>query len=84
MNLRTFALSLLLVALPVSRQLHAQDFIYIDTSFENASPLSYDASDSSLIRVYLNYDSERNAPNRAAGHWHFRVEAKPGSTIPLN
>ena len=55
-------------------------FESIDTSFENASPLTYDVVDG-VIRVNLEYDYERASPNRAAGHIHFLVRAKPGSTL---
>ncbi len=60
--------------------------IYINTTFENASPLFWEMGDSGEVNVFLVYDHERSSPNRAAGHWHFRVEATKGSelTIVLN
>ena len=60
--------------------------IYINTTFENASPLFWEIGDSGEVNVFLMYDHERSSPNRAAGHWHFRVEAPKGSelTIVLN
>jgi hypothetical protein len=58
----------------------AQGFEGIDTSFENASPLTYEVVDG-IIRVNLEYDYERDSPNRAAGHIHFLVRAKPGSKL---
>ena len=45
---------------------------FIDTSFENASPLWYDVVDD-VVRLHLIYDHERASPNRAAGHIHFRI-----------
>jgi len=59
---------------------------FIDTSFENASPLHYEVDNQGQINVHLVYDHERSSPNRAAGHWHFRVQAKKGSqqTIIFN
>jgi hypothetical protein len=51
---------------------------FIDTSFENASPLWYDVADG-VVRVHLVYDHERSSPNRAAGHIHFLIHAQPGS-----
>ena len=33
--------------------------------------------------IYLMYDHERGSPNRAAGHFHFRLHAKPGSVQTL-
>jgi hypothetical protein len=58
----------------------ARGFESIDTSFENASPLTYDVVDG-VIRVNLEYDYERASPNRAAGHIHFLVRARPGSQL---
>ena len=62
------------------------DFFYIDTSFENASPLWWEVDDLGRVQVYLNYDQERESPNRANGHWHFKVQAAAGSqhTLVLN
>ena len=56
---------------------------YIDTSFENASPLWYDFAADGTIAVHLIYDHERSSPNRAAGHFHFRLQAKTGSKLTL-
>lgn len=53
---------------------------FIDTGFENASPLWYDVVDN-VIRIHLIYDHERASPNRAAGHIHFRIHARPGTTL---
>ena len=33
--------------------------------------------------MFLLYDHERSSPNRAAGHWHFRVEAPKGSELTI-
>jgi hypothetical protein len=56
---------------------------FIDTSFENASPLWYDFAPDGTINLHLLYDLERSSPNRAAGHFHFLIEARPGSTLTL-
>jgi hypothetical protein len=53
---------------------------FIDTGFENASPLWYDV-DGEVIRINLLYDHERSSPNRAAGHIHFLLHARPGSRL---
>ena len=55
---------------------------FIDTGFENASPLWYDVADG-VIRINLLYDHERASPNRAAGHMHFLINARPGSRLTL-
>ena len=56
---------------------------YIDTSFENASPLWYEAAPDGTIDVRLLYDHERSSPNRAAGHIHFLLHARPGAKLTL-
>src|SRR5688572_19174761 len=56
---------------------------FIDTSFENASPLWYDFAPDGSVRIHLLYDHERSSPNRAAGHIHFQLQAKPGSRLTL-
>src|SRR4051812_720018 len=44
---------------------------FIDTGFENASPLWYEAGPDGAVQVHLLYDHKRSSPNRAAGHFHF-------------
>jgi len=56
---------------------------FIDTSFENASPLWYEQATDGALLVHLLYDHERSSPNRAAGHMHFLLHGKPGSKITL-
>jgi hypothetical protein len=56
---------------------------YIDTSFENASPLWYEFAPDGAINIYLLYDHERSSPNRAAGHFHFLLQARAGSELTL-
>jgi hypothetical protein len=55
---------------------------FIDTSIENASPLWYDVVDN-VVRIHLIYDHERAAPNRAAGHVNFVLNARPGARLTL-
>src|SRR5262249_35199368 len=55
----------------------------IDTSFENASPLRWETDAAGAIQLYPTYDQERSSPNRANGHWHFRLRAKPGSKLTV-
>jgi hypothetical protein len=56
---------------------------FIDTGIENASPLWYEVAPDGTILVHLLYDHERSSPNRAAGHIHFRLHARPGSKLTL-
>ncbi|MBI5394907.1 MAG: peptidase M14 [Verrucomicrobia bacterium] len=54
---------------------------FIDSSFENASPLWYEFAADGTVVVNLLYDHERSSPNRAAGHFHFLLHAKPRSKL---
>jgi hypothetical protein len=56
---------------------------FIHTGFENASPLHWEVDADGVIHVHLVYDQERSSPNRANGHWHFQLHAKPGSRLTL-
>lgn len=56
---------------------------FIDTSFENASPVWYERDDEGVYHVHLLYDHEHGAPNRAAGHIHFALLGTPGAEITL-
>jgi len=60
--------------------------VFINTAFENASPLDWQVDAEGAVQVYLLYDHERASPNRAAGHWHFQVQAAKGAdlTVVLN
>ena len=66
---------------PVTVTNHPLEFI--DTSFENASPVWYDFAPDGTVLVHLLYDHERSSTNRAAGHIHFQLQAKPGSRLTL-
>lgn len=71
--------------LPVYAQTveYPSDLIYINTSFESASPLYWETEADHRVHVYLVYDQERASPNRANGHWLFEVQAKPGVELTL-
>jgi len=56
---------------------------FIRWGFENASPLQWEAGPDGVLHVHMLYDYERNSPNRAAGHWHFQLQGKPGSDVTL-
>jgi hypothetical protein len=63
-----------------------EGFYFIDTGFENASPVNWTVDEDHTIQIHLLYDYERVSPNRAAGHWYFKLEAAPGTqwTIVFN
>jgi hypothetical protein len=54
---------------------------FIDTSFENASPVWYEQAADGTILLHLLYDHERASPNRAAGHVHFLIHGKAGTKL---
>ena len=56
---------------------------FIDTGFENASPLWYEFGGDGGVVVHLVYDHERGSLNRAAGHFHFRIQAAKGRQVVL-
>lgn len=56
---------------------------YISTNFENASQLDWEVDSLGIVNVSLIYDHERASPNRANGHWHFKLEADSGSEVTL-
>ena len=60
-----------------------QPLEFIDTSFENASPVWYEFAPDGTVLVHLLYDHERSSPNRAAGHIHFQLHAQPGFKLTL-
>jgi hypothetical protein len=76
--------STLLVALPPApaRQASPAVLDFIDTSIENGSPLWYEVVDN-VVRINLIYDHQRDSPNRAAGHVHFVLHARPGASLTL-
>ena len=56
---------------------------FINTGFENASPLQWETDADGTVHVHVLYDYERSSPNRAAGHWHFQLQGRPGSDLTL-
>jgi hypothetical protein len=56
---------------------------FIDTSFENASPLWCEFMLDGTVLVHLLYDHERSSPNRAAGHIHFLLHGQTGARLTL-
>ncbi|NLX95141.1 MAG: peptidase M14 [Rhodopirellula sp.] len=59
------------------------DLAFINTSFENASPLWWEVDDAGSIRIHLVYDQQRSSPNRANGHWFFQLQGNAGADFTL-
>jgi hypothetical protein len=58
--------------------------LFIDTFFENASPLRWEQSGPDTVDLDLVPDHERWSPNCQMTHWHFRICVRPavvGSTL---
>jgi hypothetical protein len=56
---------------------------YIHTCFENGSPLQWQTAPDGRVHIRLLYDYERASLNRAAGHWHFQLQAQAGAELNL-
>ncbi len=56
---------------------------YVQTCFENGSPLNWEIDSAGRVHLGLLYDRERGSPNRAAGHWHFQIHAPAGTELKL-
>src|SRR5688572_2687851 len=54
---------------------------FINTAFENASQFNWELDSNGSVVIGLIYDRERSSPNRANQHWHFQVQATPGSDV---
>lgn len=89
MNLlcRTFAVFLLITAL-LHDASNAQEKLtdkikFIDSYYENASPLIWNAIGDSAIKIDFLYDYERGSLNRQSTHFNFKIEAETGTTLNL-
>ena len=56
---------------------------FIESGFENASPVWYEPGSNGATLVHLLYDHERGASNRASGHIHLAVHAHTGTPVVL-
>jgi hypothetical protein len=51
--------------------------IFLDTYFENASPLRWEPMGDGIIRVEPLHDYERSTGNRQSTHWNFKIIVPP-------
>ena len=56
---------------------------YVNTCFENGSPVQWEIDPDGIVRMGLLYDHERASPNRAAGHWHVQLQARAGADLTV-
>ena len=56
---------------------------YVNSNFENASPLFWENEPDGSALIHILYDHERSTPNRASNHVLFQVHAKSGSDVVL-
>ena len=61
----------------------AHPLAFIDTHIENGSPLYWEVDAKQAVHIYLVYAQERDSPNRANGHWHFKLEAHAPCDLTL-
>lgn len=57
--------------------------VFINTGFENASPMNWEIDSAGRVIGSLVYDHERFSRNRAVNHFHFRVEAAAGTEVTI-
>ncbi|MCP3967026.1 MAG: hypothetical protein GY750_13905 [Lentisphaerae bacterium] len=48
--------------------------IFIDTYYENASPLKWEQNENGIIELELIHDHARFSPNQQITHWNFKIE----------
>jgi len=51
--------------------------LFIDTFYENASPLRWEQREDDVVDLFLAPDHERFSPNRQVTHWNFKIEVPP-------
>ena len=56
---------------------------YVNTAFENASQVDWRIDSNNVVDIGLIYDHERASINRANGHWHFQLQAEPGTDVTV-
>lgn len=56
---------------------------FVSTAFENASPVQWSVDAEGTVHVCLSYDYEHSSPNRAAGHWFFQLQGRPGTDLTV-
>ncbi|MGV3599844.1 MAG: M14 family zinc carboxypeptidase [Dyadobacter fermentans] len=60
-----------------------QPKIFINTGFENASPMNWEIDSAGRVIGSMVYDHERFSKNRAVNHFHFRIEAPVGTDVTV-
>lgn len=68
-------------SIKTNRDLTASNLKFIKNGFENASPFNWEIDSTGAVVISLVYDHERSSQNRANQHWHFQVQAVPGSDL---
>jgi hypothetical protein len=57
---------------------------FVDSFFENGSPICWNMQGDTLLKISLLPDYERESRNRQTTHWHFRIEADSGKNIRMS
>jgi len=58
--------------------------LYINTAFENGSPLDWEVTADGVLELWPQFDYEHGpSGNRQLTHWHFRLHGEAGQTLRL-
>ncbi|RIH67194.1 peptidase M14 [Mariniphaga sediminis] len=72
---------LFLYSFPLLSQNNNINIKFIDSYFENASPVTWAIQGDTIVKISLIPDYERETLNRQTDHWNFKIEAPKGTTI---
>ena len=72
---------LFLYSFPLLSQNNNINIKFIDSYFENASPVTWAIQGDTIVKISLIPDYERETLNRQTDHWYFKIEATKGTTI---
>ncbi|MBN1845059.1 MAG: hypothetical protein JW810_05210, partial [Sedimentisphaerales bacterium] len=56
---------------------------HVKSAIENGSPCSWELDEEGRVVVHLLADQQRSSVNRQTTHWHFQIQARPGSAFTL-
>ena len=57
--------------------------VYINRFIENGSHFNWELGSDGVVYIKQTYDHQRTDLNRTSTHWHFMVEAKKGTDLPI-
>jgi len=57
--------------------------VYLNNYIENGSLFNWENGSDGIIYIHQTYDHQREVFNQTSTHWHFLLEAKKGSDVPI-